>query len=399
MVSDRVRVLIGFVGKGKYEEVVYTFEDGSGIRTCFTVDALRRRLCPEELYLFGTEESIWEVVEKTLDGSSYKKVTIPFGRTEEELWGILKKILEDVDFEGKEVHIDITHAFRSIPIFVFTVVNLVSKVKNAKVEGVYYGMFEARKDDRVPVVNLMPLIRLNDFVDSFVAFKNYGDGSVVADLIKKAKPRGDIKKLTDSLEFFSKTVGFTALDFISNWSRYIRDLFLKIESFPKELHALELLRDAFLETSRTLTEEGPLWKKHMKVVKWLFEKRRYSQALIALEEVVITGVMESVGIDDLYNEKVRLKVPKLFDGDCKSCTLFSKELNSFFSQIKDLRNKTGHAFMRKGMGDKDIRKGEERLKKFIEKAKKLLEEGNYIKDVERVYNRCLEGENRKRSTK
>ena len=85
MVSDRVRVLIGFVGKGKYEKVVYTFGDGSGVRSSFTVDALRRRLCPEELYLFGTEESIWEVVEKTLKGSNYKKVTIPFGRTEEEL--------------------------------------------------------------------------------------------------------------------------------------------------------------------------------------------------------------------------------------------------------------------------------------------------------------------------
>ena len=398
MVSDRVRVLIGFVGKGKYEEVVYTFGDGSGVRTSFTVDALRRRLCPEELYLFGTEESIWEVAEKTLGGSSYKKVTIPFGSREEELWEILKKILEEVEFEGKEVHIDITHAFRSIPIFVFTVVNLVSKVKNAKVEGVYYGMFEARKDDRVPVVNLMPIVRLNDFVDSFVAFKNYGDGSVVAELIRETKPRGDLNRLANMLDSFSKAVGFTALEFIGKKARSVADILSRIESFPKELHALELLRDAFLETSRTLTEEGPLWKRHMKVVRWLFEKRRYSQALIALEEVVITGVMESVGIDDLYNEKVRMRMSEILDEDKDKHTLFSKDLNSLFSKIKDLRNKTGHAFMRKEVGDKDIRRGEERLKKFIEEAEEVLEEGSYVRDLEEVrlrinqYGTRLEGE-------
>ena len=379
MVSDRVRVLIGFVGRGRYEEVVYTFEDGYGVRSCFTVDALRRRLDPDELYLFGTEESSWDLVEKTLGGSNYRKVTIPFGRTEEELWEILRRILEEVEFEGKEVHIDITHAFRSIPIFVFTVVNLVSKVKNAKVEGVYYGIRDAKKDNRVPVVNLLPLLRLNDFVDGFVAFKNYGDGSVVAELIRETGPRGEISRLANLLDSFSKAVGFTALEFIDGRSRSVADLLSRIENFPKELHALELLRDAFLETSRSLTEEGPLWSKHMKIVRWLFEKRRYSQALIALEEVVITAVLESVKLDP-YDEKVRLKVPKLFDEDSKSHTLFSEELNALFSKIKDLRNKTGHAFMRRGVGDKDVRTGEERLRKFIEDAEKLLEEENYIKD-------------------
>ena len=74
MVSDRVRVLIGFVGKGKYEKVVYTFGDGSGVRSSFTVDALRRRLCPEELYLREDARRV-----------KLQKGHNTFGRTEEEL--------------------------------------------------------------------------------------------------------------------------------------------------------------------------------------------------------------------------------------------------------------------------------------------------------------------------
>ncbi|WP_457600722.1 hypothetical protein, partial [Hydrogenivirga sp.] len=139
------------------------------------------------------------------------------------------------------------------------------------------------------------------------------------------------------------------------------------------LEALELLKDSFSETSRRLnadTGAEPLWKKHMRVVRWLFEKRRYSQAVIALEECIFTYVMETVRLDPLDDR--RKKLGGIFREDCDKHRIFSEDMNATFSRIQELRNSSGHAFMKRNVSESTIRDAVSELESYIEEIERIL---------------------------
>ena len=386
-----MKILISTLGRGQYnkekdaydyKESTYLLPDGSEVKTKLVSKSLLYYVQPNEIYIVGTRESLWDLADEFI--GNYKKILIPYGKTMEEFWDMFMILNKEVDVSDKDIYLDITHGFRAIPLLVSTVANLFSKVKGARVKGLFYGIFESQDEKgRTPIVDLLPILELNEWIEGFTLFKKYGEGDYLAELIDRKlseldvderKKAGSLQKLPKLLRKYSEAVGFTALDFMPKFAKQVAESMKDVDKYPPALTAIELLRDAFESAYTELEKDREKeWLNQYKLVKWLFNKRRYSQATIALEECIITYILENLGLHHL--DSVRKRVGgKLFKEDGGKEKFFTKELHGLFSKIQELRNYTGHAFMRAGVDEGDIKDAIEKLESYINETHAILNE-------------------------
>lgn len=109
---------------------------------------------------------------------------IPVGFTNDEIWEIFNKVYEKLQ-NGDEIYFDVTHAFRTIPMFTSVLFNYCRFMKNTTVKGVYYGAFESlgsidqvRKitpeKREVPIVDMTSLVSLQSVNVAASNFSSYG---------------------------------------------------------------------------------------------------------------------------------------------------------------------------------------------------------------------------------
>src|SRR5690606_16601888 len=70
-----------------------------------------------------------------------KTEDIPEGFSSEEIWSIFQKIVDNVH-TGDIIYLDITHAFRSIPMLGMVLLNYLKALHRIEVKAIYYGAFE-----------------------------------------------------------------------------------------------------------------------------------------------------------------------------------------------------------------------------------------------------------------
>jgi CRISPR-associated Csx2 family protein len=104
-------------------------------------------------------------------------IDIPDGKNEQEMWHIFD-ILYDLIQEGDELHLDLTHSFRYLPMLLLVFGNYVKFLKNAKVVHISYGNYEARdlKTNVAPIIDLLPISTLQDW--TFAAANYLENGNV-----------------------------------------------------------------------------------------------------------------------------------------------------------------------------------------------------------------------------
>lgn len=180
-----------FLGIGRYETVTYFWGDKAAQPTHLFPIAATELFAPERIVVFVTPQARESDHFKALStalGDKLKPVDIPEGCSEAELWEIFDQVAGAVG-EGQTVILDITHAFRSIPLVVFTVASYLRRTKKVTVRHILYGAYEARKPDNtlpeskglVPVFDLSPLVDLLDWTSGAEALRKRGDAELIAD--------------------------------------------------------------------------------------------------------------------------------------------------------------------------------------------------------------------------
>ncbi len=214
-----------FLGIGRYETVTYFWGDKAAQPTHLFPIAATELFAPERIVVFVTPQARESDHFKALStalGDKLKPVDIPEGRSEAELWEIFDQVAGAVG-EGQTVILDITHAFRSIPLVVFTVASYLRRTKKVTVRQILYGAYEARKPDNtlpeskglVPVFDLSPLVDLLDWTSGAEALLKRGDAELIADNMttthqtlrhtKKGEP-ARLKALGKKLKEFSQAL-------------------------------------------------------------------------------------------------------------------------------------------------------------------------------------------------
>ena len=397
----REKILISILGRGKYDseqgksdyrQTKYQLPGEEAVESKLVSDVLAQKLSPQKIYIVGTEESLWGVADTYLP--FYEKVLIPYGTNATEFWQIFD-ILTRLEVENREIYFDITHGFRSIPIFVSTILNFFENVKNSYIKGVYYGIYDAQKDDITPVINMLPFLEMNDWIDAYTIFRKYSDGRDIAAMIeerfrlipdREKKQYGRIQNTAKELDFYSRCIGFSAVKLYIESLAKIDEYITRIDAIPPQLHTISYLLDAMQKEADQFKNLDKTWQQHLKAAKLLFEKNRYAQSLTVLREVIHTYILEELSLE-IEDESLResgigrmiREEEQRYQREKKTCFLSAKFLD-LIGKIRELRNKSNHAFIKKSVGSREIKNSVENLENYLREIETIFTDQTAITD-------------------
>jgi CRISPR-associated DxTHG motif protein len=372
-----------FVGAGRYEAVTYVWEERSHTTRLFP-EALARVFEPEKVIVFVTEkaknsrasESEPRYVEMLQDklGDRVEWVDIPEGRSEQELWQIFDRVASTVD-EGDTILLDITHAFRSIPLIVFAVAAYLRRTKGVTIAHIVYGAYEARdENNRAPIFDLTPLLELLDWTGGAEALLKRGDAELIAekmvtahqtlrrmgtDTPEKLKPLGQkLRELSQTLHLSRpREVMRIAYDLLplleearTEFDRWAKPFALLAGQIRNELEPL-----AF-DQSDTLSREN--LEKQLGLVEHYLKKGLVVQAVTLAREWVVSYVLLCRGSGDWLSRSDReeaeralgVAAARLRGENIELPAWFgqlphNEELGRLWNELGNLRNDLAHCAM------------------------------------------------------
>lgn len=211
------RCYLSCLGTSPYVECIYVAPDGRESPVVrFVQEATIRFFChnwtaDDRILIFTTDEAFqknWQDhghgdgnpglksrLEALILSPRLEQVAIPEGRNIEEIWQIFQIIYDKLQ-EGDRVICDITHAFRSLPMLVLSVLNYARTMKQVTTEGIYYGAFEVLgmpsqvknmplEQRRAPIFDLTPFAALLDWTTAIDRFLAAGDATLALELANK----------------------------------------------------------------------------------------------------------------------------------------------------------------------------------------------------------------------
>jgi CRISPR-associated Csx2 family protein len=345
---------------------------------------LARVFEPEKVIVFVTEraknsrasESEPRYVEMLQDklGDRVEWVDIPEGRSEQELWQIFDRVASTVD-EGDTILLDITHAFRSIPLIVFAVAAYLRRTKGVTIAHIVYGAYEARdENNRAPIFDLTPLLELLDWTGGAEALLKRGDAELIAekmvtahqtlrrmgtDTPEKLKPLGQkLRELSQTLHLSRpREVMRIAYDLLplleearTEFDRWAKPFALLAGQIRNELEPL-----AF-DQSDTLSREN--LEKQLGLVEHYLKKGLVVQAVTLAREWTVSYVLLCRGSGDWLSRSDREEAERALGAaaarlrgeNAEPPEWFgqlphNEELGRLWNELGNLRNDLAHCAM------------------------------------------------------
>ncbi|NLM60321.1 MAG: TIGR02221 family CRISPR-associated protein [Clostridium sp.] len=398
------KILISSLGTGvlkkntstrEYSKAVYRFSDsGKEYKTSFVAAALSEHIEVDKLYLVGTSKSMWEevyshfasvsdqsldqdywvelgekvasfqvgqpnineddlrTVNKAIDG--YLKFLrnsatggshcfiIDYGLNEKELWSnfdVFMRIADNLE-EGDEIYLDITHAFRSIPLFMYLMLDLIKILnsnKNFKIAGLYYGMLEANRDlGYAPIVDLSPLYNITLWARGAYNFINFGNGYLLAELIKDDKISEKIRNISNLVN----------INYIDEFKREIDSLNYLLKSNESPEFVVKYMQpylQSFIDRFKGISSSGKL---QFAMAQWYFDNYRFAHGYICLAESIITRILEIYRARDAkisWSDTCRRKIKDLIKKWEFAKKVEYKNIYKEYDAIRKIRNPIAHA--------------------------------------------------------
>lgn len=332
-------ILVSFIGTGPlngsrdYKKAKYFFKDENKIHeSSFIASALGEFLDIDTYYLFGTMKSAWEAVylnyakedkdddyafklyksasdsncHSGLDNSLFKNIERLLGNNSKIIpiyYGIDERQIKD-NFEifsnaftdlrdGDNVFLDITHSFRSLPLFATTAISFIQDVATKKIalKGIYYGMLEATNefDGKTPIIDLSYIIKLQEWIKGAYSFSAFGKGGKISELMKE-EDENSANKIQD----FSNMLAWNYIHELKSQINVLTSLNSKEYSYPAKL----IVPIVFSDFTKRFNNCKKQSEYQFELSKWQFEKKMYALSCLCLIESIITFVCENENLDD-----------------------------------------------------------------------------------------------------
>lgn len=371
----------------------------------------------EKHWIGHFEEEVSLSEELSTINSEVLNIDIPMGANEEELWGLFEKIYDSLE-EGDEVIVDITHSFRTIPMFLIIILNYAKVLKNIKVSGIYYGAYEARKVNEegveiAPIFDLTMYDVLMDITNGINTFLKTGNSSLLADTCNEINLEAcknkdySLTKMNaaiNALDSFSKSI-MTCRGNMNlkddkkvigrSYNKFIKELnsYEKVEN--KLSKALGPLFEKVKEETEDFKEMEPV-NNGISTVRWCIKKGFIQQGITALEETMKTFLCIYVNkklnkdlkyYDKCHREEICNKVLNskrsrkkqfIYCDDVKeilNSNIVPESLMILEEQVSTMRNDVNHFGMRDdAKTPKDLK---ENLEEYFNKFLGIIKELNY----------------------
>lgn len=411
------KVLISFLGTGLaspidgsplrvYRKAKYSVDGKLAGESSFVSSVLMDYYQFDHLYLIGTCKSMWEEVylyyceKKNLqidesaylnlaefvEAANYKTnsasidlsivksvlgigsdaIAIPYGLNYEEQIAIFSKIGEAFKKlkSGDEIILDVTHSFRSLPLFATTIINYFRSLGNDEIKfsKIYYGMMDTMRefDNIAPIIDISSAVELQNWTTAAYSFKEYGKGAMLADLLG-----GDEGKM---IKIFSNAVNIN----------YLNEIKIKLTNF--QTLANQKFENEFAQwvlpevlnsfTTRLFKAGNQQYLFQYELSLWHKEKQNYSAAYLVFVESIITYVCEKedkewMSLSNRENAKINITNNNVFG------------LRQIYSKANEPRKNIAHSLNRRvNQIDKDIKQLDALQKKFLSITKKVTNHEN-----------------------
>lgn len=383
------RVLISFLGTGPlasketrtYKTASYRMGDEALGDYPFVSAALKNYYHIDKIVLVGTVHSMWEEVYRwfSLDsgrsvnddiyfsiadacekynyksaltiphqaeieqaiGNDSKVILIKYGISEDEVMENINIILglEQYLHKNDELIVDVTHSFRSLPIFMMNLLVYLKNVseKNINISHIHYGMLEVDKElGFTPIIDLKAMLEVNDWITGAYSFSQFGNAYRISELIK-----GEDKSVATLLEEYSNLMNLNHLHAIQNISQRLSAI--KNKKYTTLLPQLTInpVINSFI--SRFSVPQGKHSLFQLKVAKWQLEHKKYAQSMLTINEAMITYICEKNGMEwNDYNMREMAKAALKYRQEAKMIRC-DREFKQIYKKLKPLRNCTAHS--------------------------------------------------------
>ncbi len=429
------KIFISFLGTNNYVPCNY-YDEGDErnkvLNIKFVQEATIQLYCTDfssndKFYFFLTEEAKkmnWnsdgqynkitnnydapnEGLKVTLDKLNLPSNPIPIdinqGFTEKEIWDIFEIVTQLID-DDDELILDITHAFRSLPMLAMVLTNYLKTTKNIKVKAILYGAFEVlgpafkvkhrpMEERNAPITNLLSFSKLQDWSMAANMFTQTGRASslkeISSDEIKLLlrSSKGQDPFASKIREVGKNLAEFTDAITTNRGKRiYHAKEIIKLRKDFNELKEMEnvdnkykpflsLVENAIQEFSKIKEDSTDNW---FYVSKWCLKNLLVQQGITIFREGIVTQVLNFINteynrnlnydsIDDrelceafMYSSQPNIKIEDYkkivlqnFDlfNNIKSNTRFL-DIAKLYNSSLDLRNDINHS----GYGEENNRK-------------------------------------------
>lgn len=324
------KVFISFLGSNNYLETYYSFEgEKSEQPVRFIQEDLVKRLChqwtkDDRILIFCTDDSKTKNWlndghgDEKLEGLEYrlKSLKLPIqiemteiseGFSEEEIWSIFNSVYGKLQ-EEDEIYFDVTHSFRSIPLFSTILFNYAHYLKRTNLVGVYYGAFEKLGpaymvrhipvEERIaPIIDLTSIVRLQELTSAANNLHQYGKMSTLSDLISvvegKGKVKQDVNCIKKNMKEFDLAISTCKLDVIKD-GKLIGELQERIKAV-KEIPTLsQAHRELIAKVENEINVFKPIdtYENVETAVDWARKYGMIQQAYTLAEELTISKVKD-----------------------------------------------------------------------------------------------------------
>jgi CRISPR-associated Csx2 family protein len=343
------KVLISFLGTGpiknvgkpqatrEYKQATYQIDTTNYPQTSFVADAIARHYNIDKIILIGTAKSMWERVyevftqrnqieldteywmqlstfcdtashETPLDnlppmnqlelalGKGSKVLPIHYGLTAQEqtINAALIMGIENYLNKGDELIVDITHSFRSLPLYVMNLIIYLQNVskKQINISHVLYGMLDITDEvGYTPVVELNDVLKQNDWITGAYSFLEFGNAYKIAQLL--LDEGGEAKSAAKRLQDFSDTMNLNYLDSIKLQMNNLSSI-KNIAFSPIPAVVLPTTFNEYISTFNTRQSNFIF---QYRIAVWHFLHHNYGSAFMVLLEAILTYVREKCEIN------------------------------------------------------------------------------------------------------
>jgi len=281
-----------------------------------------------------------ECVEAAI-GKDSKVVLIKYGINEQEIVENTNIFLGLQQYlkNGDNLVVDITHSFRSLPIFMMNLLIYLRNVspKNITISHIHYGMLEISKElGFAPIIDLKTMMDVNDWITGAYSFSEFGNAYKISKLIES-----EDKSVSTLLEEFSNLMNLNHLYAIKNISQRLSAI--KNKTYQTQLPELTInpIAESFISKFRVNGEKHALFQ--LKLARWQLDHRKYAQAMLTINEAMITYVCEQNRLQhDNYNNREFAKKALKYHPEAKvlKCDNIVKQI---YKKLQPLRNSTAHS--------------------------------------------------------
>lgn len=353
------KVFVSFLGAGGYIDCVY-YKDNLENYKCTTkfiqkaaIELSLRESEFSQILIVLTEKSEkihWSDEPGSLKNILFeemklknivKTIKIEDGHSEEQIWKMFNKIYKNIP-ENSEIVLDITHAFRYIPMLGLSLLNFTKFIKNVSIKNIYYGCVE--KSGSIPELRkilvekrLAPILELREFSDiqdwtsAIDVFLKYGNPEKLIQIISVIKDnlfrsqKKDIGLILSHLEssirnIYNDLSNVRGIDIYEgnsfiNTNQNISDLFEQKDLITKEYNFLLPFFSLIERISNKFKNfEQNSFYNLIRAAELCEEYGLNQQGITLLRESIICFVMEENDYDSneiITNKALREEVSKL----------------------------------------------------------------------------------------